>query len=731
VRKVIFIGLLVLLLSLIASCGGVQRNPATPPWGQGQQTPGETPKAGEQEGKAGEAGGQGKILQGDYDTLIPQAESYLEKGDLENAFNAYHSALQQKAGDAQAGIGKAICQIAKDWRTFAIFRGAGADKLFYNTPLLMHAELLPNPITADDSYLLRLMTIGRRYEETFNINLPSWGIKPMPPNTGIKPPGAVGGEKKPTPETGAEKPKGGEEGKEPPKEGTPGETPPDEGGVQPPDGSQPPSGEQPPGGEGDSPGEPQAWSHEGWEPLSNRTGQQQDGPNAGGPEDWEKLKEKLQGSGGQPPPGVGPITPPETPAPAQLPEGTKPIDSEYFKTELPLTVAKLEDEAAAFRMENFKTLATSMHSNLVTIIGLLESISSGVKDDFTFQAGFVLRDKTEKYEIMFKKQDYDLMLAELRILEGIAGYVASYNTTLSVVNYSHQLKDANADGHYSADEYYPATPFGTILEGGQDLLTEAKDNYTQGLESAVEAWDLVLERALNAPTESTNEMLALAGGGDGPTALETQKKLYNDFATNFEDALNVELDAKGGPTEVKVAPGVLFQNVLGDVRALLPCVDTMGSLIPCAESAEIWPNPTFAGLFPDGLKDDSTVIRVGKIKGKAANSSFILYEGGKITYPAGESDISENGEFLLATVEFNELIGLPITLTPKSGEPWKGTLHSMNEYIYTMPEILVPQTGMGGMIPGLGGTGAPGGGGGNTGTNGPRSGPAAGTFTPH
>jgi len=287
--------------------------------------------------------------------------------------------------------------------------------------------------------------------------------------------------------------------------------------------------------------------------------------------------------------------------------------------------------------------------------------------------------------------------------------VTSYNSTANVINYAFQVKDANTDGHYSPDEYYPPAPFGTILEGGQDLLAEAKDNYIQGLESAVEAWDLVLERALNAPTESTNEILALASDGDRATVLETQKKRYNDFASKFDDAIDVALDGKGSPVEIKAAPAVLFKNVLGDVRSLLPCVDTMGSLIPCGESGEIWPNPKFSGLFPDGLQDDSTAIRMGKIKGKAVNSNSILYDSGSIAYPTGKSDISETGEFLLSGVEFNELIGLPVTLTPKEGEPWKGVLHSMNEYIYTMPEILVSPMGTGGLVvPGLGGTAIPG-----------------------
>jgi hypothetical protein len=218
-----------------------------------------------------------------------------------------------------------------------------------------------------------------------------------------------------------------------------------------------------------------------------------------------------------------------------------------------------------------------------------------------------------------------------------------------------------------------------------------------------------LERALNAPTESTNEILALASDGDRATVLETQKKRYNDFASKFDDAIDVVLDGKGSPVEIKAAPAVLFKNVLGDVRSLLPCVDTMGSLIPCGESGEIWPNPKFSGLFPDGLQDDSTAIRMGKIKGKAVNSNSILYDSGSIAYPTGKSDISETGEFLLSGVEFNELIGLPVTLTPKEGEPWKGVLHSMNEYIYTMPEILVSPMGTGGLVvPGLGGTAIPG-----------------------
>jgi hypothetical protein len=355
-----------------------------------------------------------------------------------------------------------------------------------------------------------------------------------------------------------------------------------------------------------------------------------------------------------------------------------------------------------------------MHNNLKGLIELLEGISEGVGEDFIFQVGFVLRDKTEKYRIAFRRQDYDLLLAELRILLGITGYVTSYDYTWTYVTYIYPIEDADTNGYYSAEEYYPLLPFGTILEDGADMLVDARDSYLQGLEDVVESWDLILERAFQAPNESVNEILSLPVGGLGSAVLDDQKKLYDDFATRFNDTLEMALDGRGGSVEVKVTPSALFQDSIGDVRAILPCVDTMGNLIPCEDAAEIWPDATFAGLFPEGLTDDSTVIRMGKVKGKAASSDYLLYEEGTISYPGGESKISENGEFLLAGVEFNELIGLQITLTPKEGEPWDGSIHSMWEYVYTMPELVKPTGGPGGMEglvpPGLGGTSTPGGG---------------------
>jgi hypothetical protein len=217
--------LIVAFAFVAVSCGGVQRNPTTPNFGQqqpgaGTGLPGVSPEAGGAEGKAGaKAGSEGVILEGDYETLIPQAENYLETGDLTMAFNAYHSALALRPNDPQAAFGKAVCQLAKDWRTFALFTGAGADKLYFGTPLLMHHELMPNPVDAEDSYLLRIFTLGRRYEENFSKVTPSWAKKPVkkesttgpvvsPPAGGAK----VEGEKTPAPE-GKTPPSGeGEEG---------------------------------------------------------------------------------------------------------------------------------------------------------------------------------------------------------------------------------------------------------------------------------------------------------------------------------------------------------------------------------------------------------------------------------------------------------------------------------------------------------------------------------------
>ncbi len=731
-NKICYLSLIILCGLMIVSCGGVQRNPTQPPWNQNQQQPGTQPvlPGGQGTKPAAKAGGEGQILEGDYESLIPQAEGALETGDLQTAFNAYHSALQQKQGDPTAGFGKAITQIAKDWRTFAIFRAAGADKLYYNTPLLMYPELLPNPVMADDSYLLRLFTIGRKYEDNFDITLPSWGVKPVPKENGLKLPVASGGGKGPV----VSQP-GGEEGGKPSSEGEgevkPPETAPPE--TKPPEegeggGQNPPPGEETPenGGE-ESAGHPNL--PEGWTPLANRTGQQRDLPGGTPPEDWEEWQEKFQESGGQLPEG---LTTPIPSTPGKLPEGSTPIDSEYFKKELPLTITALENEGASLRIEQLASHIINMQTNLESLITQLEDISKDFNEDFIFQVGIVMRDKNEKYTMIFRKQDYDVLLGELRILSGIIDYVTTYNSTMNYVSYTYPAEDTNNDGKYSSDEYYPMTPFGTIIDEAQSVMQDAQDKFLQGLDDASSAWDLILERAYQETNESTNELLALPTGGVHSAILDAQKELYDNFSNKFNDSLQLALKGKGGKVEVKVAPSVIFSDKLGDVRAVLPCIDMMGSLVPCDEALQdIWPMPDFGGLFPDGLEDDSTVIRMGKVRGLAMDNNYMLYEGGAISYAGGQSEISETGEFLLSGVEFNELIGLQITLTPPEGEPWEGSIHSMVENIYTLPQLPNPASIPGGggevRIPGLGGTVIPGEGG--TSTETPTTDSPAGSIT--
>lgn len=712
------------------SCGGVQRNPAAPPFGKDQQ-PGQLPgqgakepgKEGEEGGAAPEAWGEGKIIEGDYESLIVMAQGSLQSGNLEDSYNAYYSAFAQMPGDVQAGFGMAVCRLALNWRTFAIFTGAGADKLFYSTPLVMHPELLPNPINAEDSYLLRIFTIGRRYDENFDVKLPSL-VRPLSKKEeGKGPAGSSPEVEHPQPGVGTPGvPVLGEgggtitPGEEEPGEEIPGVEEPGGEEEEKPKGEEEPEGEEEePGGEEEPKGEEEGASSmwpENWEPLSQNGGDDLFGGDYTDPDLEEMYKEMRESSD-------FPLMEAEIPGvemPGQLPLGDQPIDAAYFAKEVPLTVSELLIEAAGIRMDYQLAMNISnMNTSLVSLITTLEDISEEINQDFIFQAGLVMRDKNARYDLVFRENDYELLLAELKILAGITGFVSAYNMDNGFMYYYNQAEDIDTDGLIRPDEYYPLEPFGLILEDdGEDILSEARDYYIEGLEEAEDAWELVLERAFNAGSETENEMLAISSGGVEAALLEDRKNLYREFASRFYDDLEVDLDSMGSVIEVKVNPSVLFDGSIGDVRALLPCLDASGLLVSCEDSEEIWPDKTFGGLFPDGLDDDATVKRGGKVTGKVSDAGYFLLEEGTISYPGGESEVTKDGDFLLAGVEFNELIGLPVTVKPEGGDPWEGVMHSMMENIITV--ILIPRTGgalgvtgIDGMpvLPGVGGTGYP------------------------
>jgi len=622
----LFIGISVtiLFLFLITGCGGVSKNPTDSPW-KDKKEQGESGTGG----KSGEEGAP-EIREGaSYDELIQTAKLSLESGFIRNAADAYAKALESQKDKPDAALSFAIIKIAGSVKEFSLLLPPGIDFFYFNTPLIGRWELLPAPMADDDSYLLRLASLGTKYLTPYSPKAKEESKPAVPPSGEGKKEGEKGSQ---TPSGSTTAPPSGEDKK-----------------------STGSSEEKPPSGESSGRG---AQFFDNDRQDSQRSGSQSGLGGLGG-------SSGTGGTGGTGETGGGQGA-------FQYGGGGQKLENLQLEKDIfPDLIKEYKDVARTYNSGflNFTAINTQAADLKKIVDDIVEKLDFAKRnvdaEKFALELPFVLDDsKKGVYQVYFRSYDYDIILGYMKLIQAELNYRAAYKSDAAGVTLFTKIDDKNADNNLAPSEYYPPDPYGV----GQDNLTESLSAVSTLISSGVD----VLVKALDA-FHNDDKLMDYAGNRLIPANIDqflldkiaNERNAYSDF--------QVILTAGKGKREfrtntVPVKVEVNLTNLFGEkapksVAALLPTLNaTTLEPVPSTEGNN-FPDPTWGGIFSEPFNDFSVFRSRTDINGT------LTYQGEpikdvQITVSGREPVKSdEKGKFTIKDVDYNELIGVSVDVT--------------------------------------------------------------------
>ncbi|MBU1023238.1 hypothetical protein KKB99_03025, partial [bacterium] len=438
IRKSVFLFATAAFLLFMLGCGGVAKNPATPGWNDPKgDLKGGDEKTAQDEKKRGAP----EIPPGaGYDVLMSTGSKSLEGGFFKTAAEAYSKAHENKRDAADAALAFVITKITDSPDSLSLLMGPGIDLFYHNTPLIGRWELFPTPLNDDDSYLLRLAALGTKFGTEGKPAAPPSSTPPKAPEKDI-PTGTIK-----TPEGGSKPP------------GT--------------DGSGMPGA----GGEG---------------PLGGQPGSGMDGTR--GTQFNRKPAQDLganPGAGGLQPGGSGEKL--EYEGQGQVPQ------AEFLNLKNDIMPGLIKDyknlartySSGILNLNAVNTSAKSLGTLLDSLIKVLEeSLQSAESDDFALELPFKLDTQNALYKVYFNNTDYMIILGYLKILKAELQYRSAYQISSSTDLLFNLPVDKNGDKILTPSEYYPPSPYGELIDGGDEKLQEVGLLFASGLELLVNGFD--------------------------------------------------------------------------------------------------------------------------------------------------------------------------------------------------------------------------------------------------
>lgn len=620
----LFIGIsvIVFFLFLIIGCGGISKNPTDSPW-KDKKEQGESGTGG----KSGEEGAP-EIREGaSYDELIQTAKLSLEGGFIRNAADAYAKAVESQKDKPDAALSFAIIKIAGSVKEFSLLLPPGIDFFYFNTPLIGRWELLPAPMADDDSYLLRLASLGTKYLTPYSPKAKEESKPAVPPS--------------------GEGTKEGEKGAKTP------------GGSTVPPGS---SGEKKAPGSSEEKPKPPSGESDG------RGAQFFDGERQGhglgiGPGGGDQ--EGSGGTGGTGATGGGQGA-------FQYGGGGQKLENLQLEKDIfPDLIKEYKDIARTYNSGflNFGAINTQAADLKKIVDDIVEKLDFAKRnidtEKFALELPFVLDDsKKGVYQVYFRSYDYDIILGYMKLIQAELNYRSAYKSDAANVSLFTKAADTNADNNLEPSEYYPPDPYGTA----QDNLTESLSAVSTLISGGVD----VLVKALDA-FHNDDKLMDYAGNRLIPANIDqflldkiaNERNAYSDF--------QVILTAGKGKREfrtntVPVKVEVNLTNLFGEkapksVAALLPTLNaTTLEPVPSTEGNN-FPDPTWGGIFNEPFNDFNVFRSHTDITGT------LTYQGEpikdvQITLSGKEPVKSdEKGKFTIKDVDYNELIGVSVDVT--------------------------------------------------------------------
>jgi len=191
-----------------------------------------------------------------------------------------------------------------------------------------------------------------------------------------------------------------------------------------------------------------------------------------------------------------------------------------------------------------------------------------------------------------RRADLQILTGGVQSVQGLVGINTAYNldsgTFYNGKTFGNPLSfDTNRDLRLSPNEYLAPAPYATLRSGGKAQLATALTNLRGGLNN--------IESGINAKiaeTDSSSEAVQLT------STLRTQ---FNTALTQIPVAREVLTGAFTVPgTDVTTNLAAYLNNPIADLHTSAPTLRfdaAAGQIVPVTPL----PNPTFNGLFPNGL----------------------------------------------------------------------------------------------------------------------------------
>jgi hypothetical protein len=652
-----------LVAIVLLGCGGVASNPTAPPFqnpNQPQQPAGQNAPGGplgpeslfNQLSGGGAATGE-QVIQGTFETLWPQGVQDMENGQLMLAAQYFKSAYAQNRESADAAIAYAISDVMRDYRRYAVFLNPGADQLFANTPLIGHPEAFPNPFLTDDSYFLRLAALGYHASKIVtNVRYPT--LTPIDSESMFTP-------------ANFERFKAMQQG-----HGAPEETPAPAPGEQNGNPTGPIFGPaQPPGGSGTTP--PPG------DQERDRAGI--DRPDisklmpVGGKQGDTTLPDTTgtvpgtTGAGGM---TTGMTTPPPAPTPpVVLAERENPFSEDEWETMIrEYRDAAARDGADLFPSPVFYTNLRQFHDEIKEQIANLEAVKTVAEaEGYALSLSMNVVDGTSKMTFQLDKDDYHLVLDHYRLIDSLLSYAEAYENILPFTLPTDAPKDANNDNVLSPDEYLPPAPFGTLKAENKDALASQLPTFLQSLNGLSNTMKPLLDvaRQVQAGDPEKKEIFYLSSFHRNFVLIDQWVTLLRDIADSSTTGTSIKLDSGSGMTEIVAVFDSLFNSPIEDIRLPLPKYNALARDLVLDANGKWSSDPTFGGLFPDGLTDAQTYTKSGRLTCVVYDAQMAKATGDKLTVGLSNADVNDKGLAVIENASVDELVGTPFDVADSTG----------------------------------------------------------------
>jgi hypothetical protein len=686
-RNALYLAPILVAFFLAIGCGGVAQNPTQPTFNPpNQPAPGAEGTAGSgsegeqilnQLGGGAQATGE-NVISGSYEVLWPQGLQSLETGSFLLAGQYFKSALAQNPQSGDAAFAYALTDVMRDYRRYAVFLHPGTDRLFMNTPLVGHPEVLPNPFLAEDSYMLRLASLGLRASKVnpavqYPVLAPVDTASMFTPENFahlqmmVNAEGAVealglgipGGDETTAIQDTTGNPQDGD--------GTQTETPEGSGNTQ--AASQPDResatvkhdvGKDSRGKQGDL--------------LSPGTG------SGGGPRDLPAGAPG--GVGGFS--GIG--SPMNPPLAGPLPEREDPISEDEWETWLnDYRNAAARDGADIVVSAVFYSNLAALHGEIKEHITNLESIRTIVEaEGYSLSLPLDILDGTQKITLQFDVDDYHMLLDNYRLLDVILSYREAYGDSVPYFLPTSEAVDKNADKILSPDEYLPDTPFGVLNEDGAAVLGSLHSSFLQACTNLNSTLSPLITAAqsVQAGDPEPKELFYLSSFHRNFVLIEEWSNLLREIADKSSTGTAIKIASGAGVGEVVAVYDALFTSPLQDIRIPLPSYDLDTRAIVLDEEGNWSADPTFGGFFYEGLQDAETYTTSGRFGCVVYGADMSKAAKFKLSIGAGSGEAGETGLVMIPSIAVNELIGTPYTVADETGETkGSGLVRTLSEVV--------------------------------------------------